>query len=175
MIDAAARAEQLTGHSTFGIAVSGSTAQRLGQDSPALAGRTLTLDALVTRAQQGRLGIDARTTVFFDEAGMADTSRLDRLTQVVDRAGAKLVAIGDGEQLPSIGAGGMFDRLTEIAPNAALSNVRRPSTPPSREHGRTYARAAPIGRWRTTSAEAGCTWPTRAIRPSSTPSKTGPR
>ena len=129
VIDAAARAEQLTGHSTFGIAVSGSTAQRLGQDSPALAGRTLTLDALVTRAQQGRLGIDARTTVFFDEAGMADTSRLDRLTQVVDRAGAKLVAIGDGEQLPSIGAGGMFDRLTEIAPNAALSNVRRTLDP----------------------------------------------
>jgi ATP-dependent exoDNAse (exonuclease V) alpha subunit len=75
VIDAAARAEQLTGHATFGIAVSGSTAQRLGQDSPALAGRTLTLDALIARAQTGRLDIDARTTIFFDEAGMADTSR----------------------------------------------------------------------------------------------------
>ena len=60
---------------------------------------------------------------------MADTSRLDRLTEVVDRAGAKLVAIGDGAQLPSIGAGGMFDRLTEIAPSAALSNVRRTLDP----------------------------------------------
>jgi conjugative relaxase-like TrwC/TraI family protein len=129
VIDAAARAEQLTGHNAYGIAVSGSTAQRLGQDSPALAGRTLTLDALVARAQNGRLDVDARTTIFFDEAGMADTSRLDRLTEVVDRAGAKLVAIGDGAQLPSIGAGGMFDRLTEIAPSAALSNVRRTLDP----------------------------------------------
>jgi len=129
VIDAAARAEQLTGHATFGIAVSGSTAQRLGQDCPALAGRTLTLDALVARAHTGRLDIDAWTTIFFDEAGMADTSRLDRLTEVVDRAGAKLVAIGDGAQLPSIGAGGMFDRLTEIAPSAALSNVRRTLDP----------------------------------------------
>jgi conjugative relaxase-like TrwC/TraI family protein len=129
VIDAAARAEQLTGYATLGIAVSGSTAQRLGQDSPALVGRTLTLDALVTRAQNGRLDIDARTTVFFDEAGMADTSRLDRLTEVVERTGAKLVAIGDGAQLPSIGAGGMFDRLTEIAPSAALSNVRRTLDP----------------------------------------------
>ena len=129
VIDAAARAEQLSGHSIYGIAVSGSTAQRLGQDSPALVGRTLTLDALVARAQHGRLDIDARTTIFFDEAGMADTSRLDRLTEVVDRAGAKLVAIGDGAQLPSIGAGGMFDRLTEIAPSAALSNVRRTLDP----------------------------------------------
>jgi conjugative relaxase-like TrwC/TraI family protein len=129
VIDVAARAEQLTGHATFGIAVSGSTAQRLGQDSPALVGRTITLDALVARAQSGRLDIHERTTVFFDEAGMADTSRLDRLTEVVDRAGAKLVVIGDGAQLPSIGAGGMFDRLTEIAPNAALSNVRRTLDP----------------------------------------------
>jgi conjugative relaxase-like TrwC/TraI family protein len=129
VIDAAARAEQLTGHHTYGIAVSGSTAQRLGQDSPALAGRTLTLDALVARVEYGRLAIDERTTIFFDEAGMADTSRLDRLTQVVERTGAKLVAIGDGAQLPSIGAGGMFDRLAEIAPSAQLSNVRRTLDP----------------------------------------------
>ncbi len=47
---------------------------------------------------------------------MADTGRLDRLTEVVERTGAKLVAIGDGAQLPSIGAGGMFDRLADIAP-----------------------------------------------------------
>jgi ATP-dependent exoDNAse (exonuclease V) alpha subunit len=105
--------------------VSGSTAQRLGQDSPALAGRTLTLDALVARVEHGRLDIDSRTTIFFDEAGMADTSRLDRLAEIVERAGAKLVVIGDGAQLPSIGAGGMFDRLAKPAPSAQLSNVRR--------------------------------------------------
>ncbi|HEV3045978.1 MAG TPA: MobF family relaxase [Solirubrobacteraceae bacterium] len=125
VIDAAARAEQATGHQTLGIAVSGSTAQRLGQDSPALAGRTLTLDGLVYRVEHGRLAVDANTTIFFDEAGMADTDRLYRLTDVVERTGAKLVAIGDGAQLPSIGAGGMFDQLTNIAPSAALSNVRR--------------------------------------------------
>ena len=55
VIDAAARAEQLTGHQTLGIAVSGSTAQRLGRDSPALAGQTLTLDALVVPCERGQL------------------------------------------------------------------------------------------------------------------------
>jgi conjugative relaxase-like TrwC/TraI family protein len=125
VIDAAARAEQATGHQTLGIAVSGSTAQRLGQESPALAGQTLTLDALVARADHGGLALDTNTTIFFDEAGMADTDRLHRLTDVVERSGAKLVTIGDGAQLPSIGAGGMFDQLTNIAPTAALSNVRR--------------------------------------------------
>ena len=125
VIDAAARAEQLTGRQTFGIAVSGSTAQRLGRDSPALQGQTLTLDALVARTEHGRLQLDHDTTVFFDESGMADTSRLDRLTRVLEQNGAKLVLIGDAAQLPSIGAGGMFDRLTTTAPHAELSDVRR--------------------------------------------------
>ena len=129
VVDAAARAEQLTGHATFGIAVSGSTAQRLGQDSPALAGRTLTLDALVARVEHGRIAIDSRTTIFFDEAGMADTGRLDRLAETAERTGAKLVAIGDGAQLPSIGAGGMFDRLATLARSAQLSSVRRTLNP----------------------------------------------
>ena len=38
VIDAAARAEQHAGRTVLGIAVSGSTAERLGADSPALAG-----------------------------------------------------------------------------------------------------------------------------------------
>ncbi len=129
VIDAAARAEQHVGHQTLGIAVSGSTAQRLGQDSPALAGQTLTLDALVYRADRGQLHIDRSTTIYFDEAGMSDTDRLDRLTQVIEDTGAKLVTIGDAAQLPSIGAGGMFARLTEIAPSAELSNIRRTLDP----------------------------------------------
>ena len=129
VIDAAARAEQLSGHQTLGIAVSGSTAQRLGQDSPALAGQTLTLDALVARVERGQLAVDEHTTIYFDEAGMADTSRLERLTEVVEHTGSKLIAIGDGAQLPSIGAGGMFDRLAQIALSAQLSNVRRTLDP----------------------------------------------
>ncbi|MGN6373067.1 MAG: AAA family ATPase [Solirubrobacteraceae bacterium] len=72
VIDAAARAEQYTGHQTLGIAVSGSTAQRLGQDSPSLAGRTLTLDALVSRVERRQLHIDEPTTIYFDEASKSD-------------------------------------------------------------------------------------------------------
>ena len=136
VIDAAARAEQLMGVDTIGIAVSGATAQRLGRDSPALLNMTLTLDALVTRVDAGRLDVDEDTTIYFDEAGMADTSRLERLTEMVERSGAKLVVIGDGAQLPSIGAGGMFDRLAEIAPCAELRTVHRT---PDREEQRAWS------------------------------------
>jgi conjugative relaxase-like TrwC/TraI family protein len=129
LIDAAAWAEQVSGHGTFGVAVSGSTAQRLGQDGSTLAGQTLTLDALVARSERGQLTVDEHTTIYFDEAGMADTHRLDRLTELVTERGSKLVVIGDAAQLPSIGAGGMFERLAEIAPSAQLSNVRRTLDP----------------------------------------------
>jgi len=132
VIDAAARAEQALGRDTFGIAVSGSTAQRLGHDSPALAGRTVTLDALIARAEHGRLEVSERTTVYLDEAGMADTARLAELTGLADRSGAKLVLIGDPAQLPSIGAGGMFERLTRKLPRAQLSEVRRTEDPAER-------------------------------------------
>jgi conjugative relaxase-like TrwC/TraI family protein len=130
VIDVAARAEQMSGDATFGFAVSGSTAQRLGQDSPALAGRTLTLDALVARAEHGRLVIDANTTIFFDEAGMADTHRLHQLTDAVERTGAKLVAIGDGAQLPSIGADEQGGRLRGgVSCSRRHGLVRQPARP----------------------------------------------
>jgi conjugative relaxase-like TrwC/TraI family protein len=129
VIDAAARAEQAAGRETIGIAVSGSTAERLGADSPALAGQTLTLDSLVARANTGAIHVGSDTTVILDEAGMVDHKRLDALTELVERSGAKLIAVGDGKQLPSIGPGGMFDRITEHAPSAELADIHRTKDP----------------------------------------------
>jgi ATP-dependent exoDNAse (exonuclease V) alpha subunit len=60
---------------------------------------------------------------------MADHARLDALTQLVERSGAKLIAVGDGKQLPSIGPGGMFDRLTNHAPTAELQDIHRTKDP----------------------------------------------
>jgi conjugative relaxase-like TrwC/TraI family protein len=129
VIDAAARAEQHAGRKTIGVAVSGSTAERLGTDSPALAGQTLTLDALVARANTGTVQVGRDTTVILDEAGMVDHKRLDALTELVERSGAKLIAVGDGKQLPSIGPGGMFDRLTSHAPTVELADIHRTKDP----------------------------------------------
>jgi conjugative relaxase-like TrwC/TraI family protein len=129
VIDASARAEQHAGRETIGVAVSGSTAERLGADSPALAGQTLTLDSLFARANTGTIHVSRDTTVILDEAGMVDHKRLDVLTALVERSGAKLIAVGDGKQLPSIGPGGMFDRLTNHAPTAELADIHRTKDP----------------------------------------------
>jgi ATP-dependent exoDNAse (exonuclease V) alpha subunit len=94
-----------------------------------LPGHTLTLDALVARANTGIVEIGRDTTIVLDEAGMVDHARLDALTELVERSGAKLIAIGDGKQLPSIGPGGMFDRLTQHAPTVELETVHRTKDP----------------------------------------------
>jgi conjugative relaxase-like TrwC/TraI family protein len=132
VIDAAARAGQHAGRETLGIAVSGSTAERLAADSPALAGQTLTLDSLVARANTGTMQVGQYTTVILDEAGMVDHKRLAALTELVERSGAKLIAVGDGKQLPSIGPGGMFDRLTSHGPTAELADIHRTKDPAER-------------------------------------------
>ncbi|MBA3808232.1 MAG: relaxase domain-containing protein [Solirubrobacterales bacterium] len=129
VIDTAARAEQHTGRHTYGVAVAGDTAERLGRESPALEGHTMTLDSMVAKARSGSLTLNESTTVYFDEAGMADTRRLDALSREVSRAGGKLVMIGDERQLPAIGAGGLFAELSEAAPTARLSEVRRTEDP----------------------------------------------
>jgi ATP-dependent exoDNAse (exonuclease V) alpha subunit len=72
------------------------------------------------------------TTVILDEAGMVDHKRLDALTALVERSGAKLIAVGDGKQLPSIGPGGMFDRLADHAPTAVLADIHRTKDPAER-------------------------------------------
>lgn len=129
VIGAAAHAELAAGREVYGVAVAGRTAQRLGESAPSLAGRVKTIDGFVNAVERGRLPLDNRTTVYVDEAGMGDTDRLHRLIELVAERGAALIAIGDGRQLSSIGAGGMFDRLAAELPAAELHTVHRTHDP----------------------------------------------
>ncbi len=123
VIDAARRAWEHDSNRVIGTAVAGATAKRLGADSGIE--HTLTADALLHRSREGELALDARTVVVMDEAGMADTRRLAALTEETSRRGSKLVLVGDSAQLASIGPGGLFDRLSETAPSARLTEVYR--------------------------------------------------
>ncbi len=174
VIDAAARAEHAAGREVIGVAVSGSTAERLGADSPGLAGSTLTVDALAARANTARLQLGPATTVILDEAGMVDHKRMDALTDVIERSGAKLIAVGDGRQLPSIGPGGMFDRLSLHAPMAELEEVRRTSDPAERRAWAALRAGEPERAMATIRLADSCSSPTPAIRRTRPPSSGGP-
>src|SRR5688572_15291428 len=89
---------------------------------------------------------------------MADTRQLSRLARYAAAAGAKLVLVGDPDQIPEVGAGGAFAHLvsqTEV-PVVRLSENRRQRDPVERERlgairrGRAeeaIASARADGRW----------------------------
>jgi ATP-dependent exoDNAse (exonuclease V) alpha subunit len=74
---------------------------------------------------------------------MVDHKRLDALTEVVQRSGAKLIAVGDGKQLPSIGPGGMFDRLAKHAPTVELETIHRTIDPHEQKAWQTLRAGEP--------------------------------
>src|SRR5438270_6802287 len=55
------------------------------------------------------------SVVICDEAGMADTRQLSALASYTAAARAKLVLVGDPDQIPEVDAGGAFAHLVDAA------------------------------------------------------------
>jgi Ti-type conjugative transfer relaxase TraA len=85
---------------------------------------------------QGRDHLSANSVFVVDEAGMVGSADMAAIVAEVARAGAKLVLVGDPEQLQPIAAGGAFRVLVEQSRALVLSDVRRQYEP--------WARAATI-------------------------------
>ena len=64
--------------------------------------------------------------VIIDEASMADTRTLDRITGIAAAAGAKVLLVGDPAQLDAVDAGGAFTLLATARPDVpTLTNIHR--------------------------------------------------
>jgi conjugative relaxase-like TrwC/TraI family protein len=123
VIGAAREAWERDGHRVIGTAVAGATAKRLGADSGIR--ETMTVDALTSRHAKGRLGLDERSVIVVDEAGMADTRRMAKVIDAASESRAKVLLVGDDAQLSPIGAGGLFSEISKRAPTAELTTVHR--------------------------------------------------
>ena len=79
------------------------------------------------REQLERWSLHAGQIVIVDEASLAGTFALEELASVAREAGAKLLLVGDPNQLSAVDAGGMFTALVRDRGSAApgLSDVRR--------------------------------------------------
>ena len=124
-MSALSRAWTHAGGSVIGLAPSASAAAGLGAQ---LDGHADTLAKLAWSIRQGDApewvgGIDARTLVIIDEAGMADTLSLDTVVAHVLARGGSVRLVGDDQQLAAVGAGGVLRdiqashgalRLTEL-------------------------------------------------------------
>jgi ATP-dependent exoDNAse (exonuclease V) alpha subunit len=71
--------------------------------------------------------------ILLDEAGMAPTRPTAALLAQAERAGAKVIAVGDSGQLPSVAAGGWFGAVAGRLGGPALRQVVRQRDPAQRE------------------------------------------
>jgi Ti-type conjugative transfer relaxase TraA len=74
---------------------------------------------------QGREALGPRDVLVIDEAGMIGTRQLERVLSAAERAGAKVVLVGDPEQLQAIEAGAAFRSVTERHGWAEITEIRR--------------------------------------------------
>jgi conjugative relaxase-like TrwC/TraI family protein len=104
----AREAFELDGYQALGVAPTGIATVGLAEEGFSDA---RTIDRLLLDLQHGRTELDGRTVLVVDEAAMIATRKLAPLLEHADRAGTKVVLVGDDRQFASIQAGGGFRAL----------------------------------------------------------------
>ncbi len=74
-----------------------------------------------------------KDVLIVDEAGMVSAKQMNNIIQLCQESGAKLVLVGDPEQLQSIEAGAAFRTILERNNSATITEVRRQKTHWQRE------------------------------------------
>ena len=105
MLGVAREAWEAAGYEVRGVALSGIAAENLESGS-GIASRTIA--SMEHGWGQGRDVLTSRDVLVIDEAGMVGTRQLERVLSHAAEAGAKVVLVGDPQQLQSIEAGAAF-------------------------------------------------------------------
>jgi Ti-type conjugative transfer relaxase TraA len=122
MLMSAREAWQAHGYRVHGAALAGKAAEGL-EESSGIASRTLASWERGWERGFDRLG--PRDVFVIDEAGMVGSKQLSRFITEADQAGAKIVLVGDPEQLQPIGAGAAFRAVAERVGMVELEGIRR--------------------------------------------------
>jgi Ti-type conjugative transfer relaxase TraA len=136
MLGVAREAWEVAGYDVRGVALSGIAAENLESGS-GIASRTIA--SLEHGWGHGRDLLTARDVLVIDEAGMVGTRQLERVLSHAAEVGAKVVLVGDPQQLQSIEAGAAFRSLFERHGGAEISEVRRQREDWQREATRDLA------------------------------------
>ena len=122
MLGVAREAWEAAGYEVRGVALSGIAAENLESGS-GIASRTIA--SMEHGWEQGRDLLTTRDVLVIDEAGMVGTRQLERVLSHAAEAGAKVVLVGDPQQLQSIEAGAAFRSIHERHGGAEIGEVRR--------------------------------------------------
>jgi Ti-type conjugative transfer relaxase TraA len=122
MLGDARQAWEAEGYRVRGAALSGIAAEQL-EGGAGIASRTV--HSLLYQWEQKREELTARDVLVVDEAGMIGSRQMERLLSHAHSAGAKVVLVGDPEQLQAIEAGAAFRAIAERVGAVEITEVRR--------------------------------------------------
>jgi len=151
MLGVAREAWEAAGYQVQGAALSGIAAEGLEHGS-GIGSRTLA--SLEHQWANDRERLTDKHILVIDEAGMVGTRQLERVVSEAERQGAKVVLVGDPQQLQAIEAGAAFRAAAERHGAVEIMDIRRQQEDWQREATRELATGRTgdaIGRY----AEAG--------------------
>jgi Ti-type conjugative transfer relaxase TraA len=122
MLGVAREAWEGQGYTVRGAALSGIAAENLEGGSGI---QSRTIASLEHAWGQGREQLGPRDVLVVDEAGMIGSRQMERVLSQARDAGAKVVMVGDPEQLQAIEAGAAFRSITERHGAAEITEIRR--------------------------------------------------
>ena len=122
MLGVAREAWEGQGFTVRGAALSGIAAENLEGGSGI---QSRTIASLEHAWGQGREQLGPKDVLVVDEAGMIGSRQMERVLSQARDAGAKVVMVGDPEQLQAIEAGAAFRSVTERHGAAEITEIRR--------------------------------------------------
>jgi Ti-type conjugative transfer relaxase TraA len=122
MLGVAREAWEGAGYEVRGAALSGIAAENLEAGS-AIPSRTIA--SLEHQWGQGRELLTSRDVLVIDEAGMIGSRQMERVLSAAESAGAKVVLVGDPQQLQAIEAGAAFRSIAERHSGVEITEIRR--------------------------------------------------
>ena len=122
MLGVARTAWETAGLRVRGAALSGIAAEGL-EGGSGIESRTLA--SLEWGWKEGRDLLTSRDVLVVDEAGLVGSRQMERVLSAAAKAGAKVVLVGDPEQLQAIEAGAAFRALADRHGAVEITEVRR--------------------------------------------------
>ncbi len=122
MLGAAKDIWEAEGYRVQGVALSGIAAESLQAGSDV---RSHTIANRLLVWANGREQLGEKDVLLVDEAGMIGSRQMHDILTEADRCGAKVVLVGDPEQLQAIDAGASFRAIIERTGFAEMSDIRR--------------------------------------------------
>lgn len=122
MLGVAREAWESAGYQVQGLALSGIAAENLESGS-GIASRTIA--SIEHQWGQGRELLTDRSILVIDEAGMIGTRQMERVIAEAEKRQAKVVLVGDPEQLQAIEAGAAFRSVAERHGAIEITDIRR--------------------------------------------------